>query len=49
MTLESIAIASGKALSEVRDMWHDYCQTCRIYEQSPELAEFQKWYAERLA
>ena len=28
--------------------WKEYCSTCRIYDQSPALSEFENWYKSQL-
>jgi hypothetical protein len=46
--INALASKYNKLATTIYSWWLDYAETCRIYDQSPVLSEFENWYHEKL-
>ena len=42
--IKAIADKFKKPVLDVYALWREYSETCRLYDQSPVLFEFENWY-----
>ena len=46
--IKNLATMCEKTWQEVYGWWREYCDTCRMYDQSAVWQEFLRWYADKL-
>ena len=44
----SLAKVYGKSEERIAELWTDYCQQSRLFDQSPVQSEFLEWYKDKL-
>ncbi len=47
-SIRELAAKHRKDPEQVYQWWREYSQTCRDFDQSPVMSEFERWYRKKL-